>query len=134
MRRLSLLAALVLSAACARGHALPGLLPLGTWGGADAALIVSADGVHVHLGCTKGDIAGRVPVDAAGAFTASGLHNVDAFPVDRGIVHPARYDGRLHDDDRLTLDVTLLDTDQHLGSAEVFLGREPRMRNCPICR
>jgi len=129
-----ILVALVLSIACAGGHGVPARLPIGTWGGADVGLIVSADSVHVHIGCTRGEIEGRVPVEASGAFTTMGLHNVDAFPVDLGIFHPARYDGRLHGDDRLTLDVTLLDTGQRLGPAEAFLGREPNLRICPICR
>jgi hypothetical protein len=115
-------------------HGPPAQVPLGTWGGDGAGLIVSEEGVHVHLGCTKGDIAGRIPLDAAGAFVAEGMHNVDAFPVDLGILHPARYSGRLRGDDRLTFDVTLLDTGEHLGPAEVFRGRQPRLGPCPICR
>ncbi|HET8645392.1 MAG TPA: hypothetical protein VFO85_07885, partial [Vicinamibacteria bacterium] len=93
-----------------------------------------AEGVHVHIGCTRGDIHGRIPVGPGGGFEVTGEHNVDAFPVDLGIVHPARYTGRLHGGDRLTFEVVLLDTGQPLGPAEAFLGREPRMRECPICR
>jgi hypothetical protein len=133
MRSRSLLLAVAAALACC-DHEAPSLVPLGTWGGADAGLVVSADGVHVHLGCTKGDIAGRVPLDRSGAFSVTGLHNVDAFPVDHGIVHPARYDGRLRGDDRLTFEVTLLDTSQHLGPATTFLGRQPQLSGCPICR
>jgi hypothetical protein len=54
--------------------------------------------------------------------------------VDLGIFHPARYSGRLHGGDRLTIEVTLTDTGQRLGPAEAFLGREPQLGACPICR
>lgn len=125
------LAALTLLAAC--GDGLPSTLPLGTWGGEGAGLIVSADAVHVHIGCTRGDIAGRIAIGAGGVFEATGRHDVDAFPVDLEIYHPARYSGRLHGDDRLTIEVTLTDTGRHLGPAEAFLGREPQLGPCPIC-
>lgn len=127
------MAVLVLLAACSREE-IPSQLPLGTWGGDGTGLIVSSDGVHVHIGCTRGDIAGRIPIGAGGAFDVTGRHNVNAFPVDLGIFHPARYTGRLHGPDRLTIEVTLTDTGQHLGPAEAFLGREPQLDNCPICR
>ena len=133
MRARALLIALTLLGACG-GDELPSTLPVGTWGGENAGLIVSAERVHVHFGCTYGDITGRVAVAAGGAFEASGQHNVDAFPVDLGVFHPARYSGRMHGDDRLTIEVTLTDTGQHLGPAEAFLGREPQLGPCPICR
>jgi hypothetical protein len=86
---------------------------MGTWGGDDAGLIVSATEVHAHIGCTNG--------------------NVDAHPVDRGILHPARFFGRT-DGRTLTLVVRLTDTGQTLGPVELRFGREPSMRICPICR
>jgi hypothetical protein len=120
--------------ACNRFHGLPPVLPLGTWGGADAGLVATDSATHVHLACTRGDVEGRIPIAPDGTFSVEGRHNVNAFPVDQGIFHPARYSGRLHGDDRLTIEVVLLDTGQRLGPAEVFLDREPRMRQCPICR
>lgn len=126
-----LLAAVLLC--CNQGDDPPSQLPLGTWGGNAAGLIVSGEGVHVHVSCTVGEIPGRVAIDAGGAFEVEGRHNVNAFPVDLGIFHPARYNGRLHGNDRLTLEVTLLDTGQRLGPAQLFHGREPEMGNCPIC-
>ena len=121
-------------AACDRGggHHLD-QVPLGTWGGEDAALIVGQDGAHVHIGCTKGDIKGAILLDADGRFEEAGTYNVDAFPVDRGILHPARFTG-MTDGRSLTLVVRLTDTGQSLGPAVVRFGMEPRMRNCPICR
>lgn len=108
-------------------------VPAGTWGGEDAGLIVSAEGAHAHVGCTLGDISGEIPVDDRGRFDVPGTYNVDAFPVDRGILHPARFTGQT-DGRRLTFTVRLADTGQAFASGELVLGREPRMRNCPICR
>jgi hypothetical protein len=109
------------------------VVPIGTWGGDDAGLFVMGTEVHAHIGCTKGDVDGAIPVDPEGRFDVAGLYNVDAYPVDRGIVHPARFfastDGRT-----LTLAVRLTDTGQAFGPVELRLGREPSMQVCPICR
>jgi hypothetical protein len=121
------------AAACGRHAERLALVPLGTWGGEDAALIVSQDGAHAHIGCTKGDVKGTIPLDADGRFAVDGSYNVDAFPVDRGILHPARFTGAT-DGRSLTFMVRLTDTDQTIGPATVTWGVEPHMRTCPICR
>ena len=115
------LAAALLLASCATGGRPPlDRVPAGTWGGEDAGLIVTADGAHAHVGCTVGDVAGPIPLDGEGRFDVAGTYDVDAFPIDRGILHPARFTGR---------------TDgQTFDSGELVVGREPRMRVCPICR
>jgi hypothetical protein len=108
-------------------------VPVGTWGGDDAGLIVTADGAHAHVRCTLGDVAGEIPVDARGRFDVAGTYNVDAFPINRGILHPARFTGET-DGRTLTFAVRLTDTGQTFTSGTLVLGREPRMQNCPICR
>ena len=35
-----------------------GELPLGTWGGDSAGMIVSDTALHLHVGCTFGDVSG----------------------------------------------------------------------------
>lgn len=108
-------------------------VPAGTWGGDEAGLIVGDAEAHVHIGCTLGDIAGPIPLDARGGFDVAGTYNVDAFPVDRGIRHPARFTGRT-DGTTLTLAVRLTDTGQAFGPVTLTRGVTPRMKNCPICR
>jgi hypothetical protein len=44
------------------------LVPLGTWGGDSGGLIVGDTSAHLHIGCTFGDISGRVPVSDDGRF------------------------------------------------------------------
>jgi hypothetical protein len=112
---------------------LPGTVPSGTWGGDDGGLYVTAEGAHAHIGCTLGDVTGAIALDPEGRFEVEGKWNVNAFPIDRGIFHPAHISGRT-DGRTLTLAARLSDTGQALGPVLLTLGREPRMPNCPICR
>jgi hypothetical protein len=126
------LAALV-AGACLTSPRLPETVAEGTWGGDDAGLIVRNDGAHAHIGCTLGDAPVPIPLDGDGRFDVAAEWNVNAFPIDLGIVHPARITGST-DGHRLTFTVVLTDTGQTLGPVLVTFGREPRMQNCPICR
>ena len=107
----------------------------GTWGGDNAGLIVDVDKskAHVHIGCTVGDAVGPIRPDLEGRFVATGTYNVDAFPVDRGIIHPASFTGRIVGE-TMTLSVTLTDNGQTLGPVTLVYGKEPTMGPCPICR
>ena len=125
-------------AGCGQGFDPPGpTLAVGTWGGEEAGVIVSESGAHVHVGCTSGDIAGEVPLDAEGRFTVDGSYRLRVFPVAEGPSLPAQFSGRVVGR-TLTLAVAVDDTVQGgvvaLGPVEVVLGREPEMANCPICR
>ncbi len=105
----------------------------GTWGGDNVGLIVNGTDVHIHIGCTLGDAVGPISPDANGRFVASGTYNVDAYPVDRGIIHPASFSGQITGQ-TMTLTVTLTDTGRVLGPVTLVYGKEPRMGPCPICR
>lgn len=124
---------ILVAGACAAPRADLDTVPSGTWGGDDGGLIISADGAHAHIGCTLGNVTGAISLDAEGRFDVAGTWNVDAFPVDRGILHPARLSGWT-DGRTLSLAVRLSDTGQSLGPVILTFGREPRMQNCPICR
>ena len=125
--------ALLIAAGCAASRLEPGTITVGTWGGDDAGLLVRADGAHAHIGCTYGDIAGPIAFGADGRFDVAAEWDVDTFPIDRGVVHPARVSGTTTGRD-LTFSVVLTDIGTTLGPTAVTLGREPRMVNCPICR
>ena len=105
----------------------------GTWGGNDAGLIVNDVTTHLHIGCTSGDIPGAIRPDAAGNFSVTGTYNINAYPIDLGIRHPARFSGNTRGR-LLTVTVTLTDTAVTRGPATVTFGVEPRMGPCPICR
>lgn len=104
-----------------------------TWGGDNAGLIATDSSAHVHIGCTLGDASGPIRVDAGGHFDAPGLYNVDAYPVDRGILHPARFTGQVTGQ-TMVLTVVLTDTTRQLGPVTLTYGKEPQMQICPICR
>jgi hypothetical protein len=133
MARIRCILSLAVAVACYNGPAAPITEVLGTWGGDDAGLIASDSTDHVHIGCTVGDTDTPIHPDAYGRFDVAGTYNVNAYPVDLGILHPARFFGRV-DGDKLTLTVTLTDTGQQLGPVTLTHGKEPKMGPCPICR
>ena len=105
----------------------------GTWGGENAGLMADDSSAHVHIGCTYGNVHQQILPDSSGKFEVPGEHNITAHPVDRGILHPARFSGRVVDG-TMTLVVTLTDTAVTLGPVQLAYGKEPRMGPCPICR
>ncbi len=105
----------------------------GTWGGNNAGMFVDDTSAHVHIGCTYGNIHQRVVPDPLGQFNVPGEQDITAYPVDRGILHPARFSGRVTGG-IMTLTITLTDTAVTLGPVVLTYGKEPRMGPCPICR
>jgi len=105
----------------------------GMWGGENAALIADDSSAHIHIGCTYGDVHQQIIPDRDGRFDVPGEQNITAHPVDRGILHPARFSGRVTGG-IMTLTVTLTDTTVTLGPVRLAYGKEPRMGPCPICR
>ena len=133
MTRISALTSILALVACSAATSTPLTDIVGTWGGENAGMIVSGTEFHVHIGCTLGNAPGRLRPDAEGRFTATGTYNVDAYPVDRGITHPATFTGQITGR-TMTLTVTLTDTGQALGPVTLTYGKEPKMGPCPICR
>jgi hypothetical protein len=127
--------------ACSANKNLPlsgGALALGTWGGERAAMIVGDSGTHLHIGCTFGDVPGRIVVAGNRRFDAAGSYLLRAFPIAAGPTMPARVTGRL-DGASATITVTVHDTVEHkttvLGPLVVTYGQQPRhMPSCPRCR
>ncbi len=133
MMRISVFLPVVTLLACSTVTSTPITEVAGTWGGDNAGLIVSSTDVHVHIGCTLGDAIGPIHPDSNGRFQASGTYNVDAYPVDRGIVHPASFTGQIIGE-TMTLTVSLTDIARVLGPVTLIYGKEPKMGPCPICR
>ena len=131
MRRL--LVSLIIVAACYSNPSDPITEIKGTWGGDDAGLITTDSSAHVHIGCTLGDTSLPIRPDATGHFDVAGTYNVDAYPIDRGILHPARFTGSVSGN-VLTLSVTLTDNGRQLGPVKLVKYQEPKMGPCPICK
>ena len=133
-------AVLIAIAACSPSTAsLPpgGLLPLGTWGGDNAGMIVGDTAMHLHVGCTFGDVSGRIALTTTGAFDVQGSYMLRAYPIAVGPAGPARFVGTLAGT-KATVTVTVNDNVQKqtvvLGPVVVTLGVDPKMGPCPICR
>ena len=109
----------------------------GTWGGDGAGAIVTDSVMHVHIGCTFGDILGIVSLSANGAFDRSGSYMPRAYPIAIGPPVPARFVGRVQGRE-LTITVTVNDTvakmERIFGPVIVTYDTEPRLGPCPICR
>ena len=105
----------------------------GTWGGDNAGLIIDDTSAHVHIGCTYGNIHQVIVTDGDGRFDVPGEQNITAHPVDLGVMHPARFRGRVLGTN-MTLTIQLTDTTVTLGPVLLTFGKEPRMGPCPICR
>jgi hypothetical protein len=133
MTRITVILLGVAVIACSAATSTPITDVVGTWGGDNAGLIVNGADVHVHIGCTLGDAVGPVLPDANGRFEVSGTYNVDAYPVNRGITHPATFSGQIVGQS-MTLTVSLTDTGRVLGPVTLVYGKEPKMGPCPICR
>src|SRR3954468_6516113 len=87
-------------------------IPLGTYGGDSGGMIVGDTAMHLHIGCTFGDVSGRVPVDANGRFDVAGSYTLRADPVTVGPSLPARFTGTL-DGNRVVVTATIDDTVEH---------------------
>ena len=132
MAVLGLVAVLGLGPCDARPTGVTDGVVLGTWGGENAAVIADDTSAHVHIGCTYGQVHQAIIPDPAGFFDVPGQQNITAHPVDLGVMHPARFSGRvLHG--IMTLTVTLTDTTVTLGPVHVAYGKDPQMGPCPIC-
>src|SRR3982750_3542190 len=111
---LSLVAAVATLSCASASPIVPAdlLLPLGTYGGGSGGMIVGDTAMHLHIGCTFGDVSGRVPVDASGRFDVAGSYMLRAYPITIGPSVPARFTGTI-DDDRIVVTVTIDDTVAH---------------------
>jgi hypothetical protein len=112
-------------------------LAIGTWGGDNAAVIVTDTQGHVHVGCTFGDMPPGIVLDANGRFTVDGSYVLRAYPVQVGPSLPAQFSGRVSGH-TLTLAIAVNDTVEKkvvaLGPVTVVFGRTPNLGPCPICR
>jgi hypothetical protein len=128
-------------AAACRGTVISALsdgrLAVGTWGGDDAAAIVTDSVTHVHVGCTYGNMPSNPLLDSEGRFVLDGSYVLRAYPVFVGPELPAQFSGRVVGR-MLTLAVAVNDTVEKkvvvLGPVTVSYGRTPNMGQCPICQ
>jgi len=139
-RRLAVTSAAALAiAACGSGMPFGSgadELAVGTWGGENAGVVVSATGAHLHVGCTNGDFPPGIVLDEDGRFSVAGDYLLTAYPIAMGPTMPAQFAGVVRGRD-LVMTVAVNDTINGelvvLGPISVRFGREPEMGPCPIC-
>ena len=99
-------------------------------------MIVSDTSMHLHIGCTFGDVSGRIQVGDDGTFDVVGSYTLHAYPIQVGPSDPARFTGKVVGA-TATVTATVDDTAQHAtvvhGPVIVSLGVTPRLGPCPIC-
>lgn len=108
-------------------------LVTGEWGGTHLGLVASETGADLEYDCAEGRIAGPVRPDSRGRFSVTGQHfpghggpiRVDEEKVQR----PARYDGSVLGD-RMTLTVTLTDSNEVIGTFTLVQGASPYVFKC----
>ena len=109
-------------------------ISIGKWGGDFNGAIVTEAQMHVHIGCTYGDVVGRVPLDPTGKFDVEGSYLLRAYPVAIGPTMPAQFTGTVSGSN-LTLIIAVNDTVEKklhvLGPVTVKFGVEPTMGPCP---
>lgn len=112
-------------------------LPLDTWGGDSAGMIVGDTATHLHVACTFGDVSGRIAVAADGRFDVAGTYVLRACPVAIGPPLPARFVGRVLGE----VAIVTVSVDDAVEHRTVVAGRSRCVRTrrqgsgpCPICR
>lgn len=104
----------------------------GLWGGRGISLQVDHRGAQVEYDCAHGEITGPLSLNDRGEFEAAGKY-VPETPgptrVGAEYEHMARYAGRVQGD-RMTLTVTLADTQEKIGTFTLEHGRGPALVKC----
>jgi hypothetical protein len=145
MKKARIVPELVLMSACALivtfGCAAAGLtradaverVRAGTWGGTGAALKVTDAGAKIESDCANGQIPGPLALDADGRFAAEGTWTAEhAGPVridEEPVAARVRYAGRVSGS-TMTLDVSLIESGQSLGSFTLKFGSDGQLRKC----
>jgi hypothetical protein len=106
---------------------------LGAWGGDHVGLLLTGAGGTLKYDCAHGTIDQPFVIDSAGRFQLAGTHMREhGGPIRRDEKpdkHPARYTGSV-DGDRMTLTVTMTDSNEVLGTFTLTRGRMARVVKC----
>ncbi|MFN8579607.1 MAG: hypothetical protein U0163_01320 [Gemmatimonadaceae bacterium] len=112
----------------------PGVALVGTWGGQDISLELTATGGTISHGCAGGSLAEPLVPDNSGRVHATGEEVAGmGAPPPPGYIPPryaVRYDGRV-DGNRLTLTVTPIDNPSLAAKYTAVRGRAPQIYYCP---
>jgi hypothetical protein len=132
VRQVVLVAALAGLAACGN-LVVPGVPLTGTWGGVHLQANLTESGGTLEYDCAAGTISSALVPDERGRVSVTGIHSPGhGGPVRQDEVPPrlpARYDGVVRGD-RLTLTVTLTDTNEQIGTFDLTRGAPGSVFRC----
>ena len=108
-------------------------IPAGTWGGSSVRIEIKGSAATIEYDCANGTINGPLKFDGNGKFSLSGTHvrehggpiRMNEQPQSR----PARFTGWT-DGKKMTLTVTLTDSNEEIGTFALARGQEGRLRKC----
>ena len=117
------------------GQSRDNRVPLGTWGGRQVGLEVTARGGSIEFDCAHGAINEPLVLDRDGNFSVRGTYEAERPGPRREGESPnareARYAGSFDRRARtLTLTVTLTDRDERIGTFTLRHGVAPRIVKC----
>jgi len=105
----------------------------GSWGGDQIKVKVEANNASIEYSCAHGTISGPLVVDSKGRFKLTGTHTAEMGGPTRSDAasrsRPAVYTGTVNGK-KMTLTVTLTDSNEVAGTFTVVLGEESRLFRC----
>ena len=108
-------------------------LASGLWGGSHISMNVSANSATIEYDCAQGTIAGPILLDSKGRFTLRGTHLTahggPVRPDETANQRPAVDTGSIKGE-RMTLTVTITDTNETVGTFSLTHGEEGRVFKC----
>jgi len=108
-------------------------IPAGIWGGSSIRIEITGGAATVEYDCANGTIKGPLKFDGNGKFSLSGTHvREHGGPIrmnEQLQSQPARFTGWT-DGKKMTLTVTLADSNQEIGTFALTRGHEARLRKC----
>ena len=111
----------------------PQRVAVGTWGGSHLRMEVTDGSATLEYDCANGTITGPPTIDRRGRFTWRGTHTREhGGPIrvdEKTNNRPARYTGST-DGKKITLTVTLTDTNEALGTYTLVRGQQGRVLKC----
>ena len=111
----------------------PQRLAAGTWGGQHLRMEVTDGSATLEYDCANGTIAGPLTIDRRGRFSWRGTHTREhGGPIrvdEKKDSRPARYTGSTNGK-KMTLTVTLTDTNETLGTYTLVHGQLGRVFKC----
>ncbi|MCU1263687.1 MAG: hypothetical protein JWM21_5 [Acidobacteria bacterium] len=108
-------------------------IPTGTWGGTSIRLEIDGSTATIEYDCANGTITGPLRLDRNGKFSLQGTHvREHGGPIrmnEERKGEPARFSGWT-DGKKMTLTVTLANSNQDVGTFTLVHGQEGRIRKC----